>query len=324
MQPKVSIIIPSYNIAQFIKDCLDSLLCQDYQNIEIIVINDGSNDNTQDIVKDYIIKDDRIVLINQINSGVSAARNNGIQYASGDYIMFVDGDDWLSPYAVSTLVKAIQDTSATIIKCGFIFRALDSNRKRRWSYPFVICSGDEAMCNFLCGRIWSASVWGGIYKRQFIMDNQLRFDTKSRIGEDGIFMMQAMLKCKKICNIPNVLYNIRVRPGSASREGVTYSREYKYIDNILGINLFKEYRDVFKLRSLTSSLYRTAFICSSERFYKFYDSLCRLENYQAINNGSNRAKLSLTHRVINILAKNKILFYRTIKLLQSLGYKPLL
>ena len=114
----VSVIIPAYNIEDYIGRCLDSVLSQTYKNLEILVVDDGSSDCTGEILDDYEKKDQRIRVIHKENGGVSSARNIGIEAATGDYIGFVDGDDLMEPEMYKTLVNLLKEENADIAHCG--------------------------------------------------------------------------------------------------------------------------------------------------------------------------------------------------------------
>ena len=119
-EPKISIIVPAYNVENYIENCLISIRNQTYKNIEVLVVNDGSSDNTLDIILDFIKTDERFIVINQINSGVAIARKNGIKNATGDYIGFVDGDDTIEPNMYETLVSNAEKYNADISHCGYM------------------------------------------------------------------------------------------------------------------------------------------------------------------------------------------------------------
>ena len=119
MEPLLSIIIPAFNIEQYISRALDSLINQSYKNIEVIVVNDGSTDSTGGIIDSYVKKDNRIKVIHKNNEGVSIARNTGIHLAKGDYIGFVDGDDTVDDDMFETLIKNAIDYNADISHCGY-------------------------------------------------------------------------------------------------------------------------------------------------------------------------------------------------------------
>ena len=97
---KVSIIVPIYNVEQYLAKCIESLIQQTYKNIEILLVNDGSKDNSEKIMQQYAEKDERIVCLNKVNGGLSDARNYGLKYATGEYCLFIDSDDWLAVHAV--------------------------------------------------------------------------------------------------------------------------------------------------------------------------------------------------------------------------------
>ena len=105
---KVSIIVPIYNCSSFLNECIDSILSQSYKNFELLLINDGSTDNSQEIIESYAIKDSRIRFFPQENQGVSVARNKGIQEAKGDFLLFVDGDDWIDSNALTHLITKME------------------------------------------------------------------------------------------------------------------------------------------------------------------------------------------------------------------------
>ena len=115
----VSVIIPAYNIEDYIGRCLDSIISQTYKNLEIIVVDDGSRDHTGEILDNYAKKDRRIKVIHKENGGVSSARNKGIEAAEGDYIGFIDGDDLIEPEMYKTLVDLLEEENADIAHCGY-------------------------------------------------------------------------------------------------------------------------------------------------------------------------------------------------------------
>lgn len=123
MKPLVSIIVPVYNVAKYLPRCLDSILCQTYQNLEIILVNDGSTDSSSQILHRYASKDPRIILINQKNQGQSTARNAGLQKATGTYISFVDGDDELSPHFIEKLLQGFTPATSLSV-CGIHYKRL--------------------------------------------------------------------------------------------------------------------------------------------------------------------------------------------------------
>lgn len=189
----VSIIIPVYNGEKFINRCVDSLLSQTYKNFEVILVNDGSTDNSLKIIKEYSKKYENIICINQNNQGASIARNNGIKKAKGQYIMFVDIDDYVEKDYVKKLQKTIKNNDVCI--SGF-------NR--------VV--GDKIIYSKIPKNvIWSAfkytSTWGKIYKTDFIKENKISFLNDYKIGEDLYFNITVLSKTNKISILEYAGYN---------------------------------------------------------------------------------------------------------------------
>lgn len=118
---KVSIIVPIYNVEQYLAKCIESLIQQTYKNIEILLVNDGSKDNSEKIMQQYAEKDERIVCLNKVNGGLSDARNYGLRYATGEYCLFIDSDDWLAVHAVEACVNKVKETGAEVVAFDMIY-----------------------------------------------------------------------------------------------------------------------------------------------------------------------------------------------------------
>ena len=117
-QPLISVIIPVYGVEKYIAQCLDSIINQTYKNLEVIVVNDGTKDRSAEIAKEYATKDSRIKVYDFQNGGLSVARNRGLEIATGDYISYIDSDDWLDTKMYETLLKAAMKNDADMVKCG--------------------------------------------------------------------------------------------------------------------------------------------------------------------------------------------------------------
>ncbi len=208
---KVNIVVPVYNKQKQIKRCLNSLINQTYKSLEIIVIDDGSTDKSYEICKKYENKDRRIKVIKKINEGVDIARHTGIKHCTGDYVTFVDSDDYLSKDAVELLVKALEKENADIVfgnmervigKLGLI-----KKKKQKDIYQNKIISHDEFIDEHLksfCG--WGeipVTMWGKLYKRKLFKNVT---PTRLKYEEDLCFNLQVMPKAKKIVSIPNFIY----------------------------------------------------------------------------------------------------------------------
>lgn len=215
---KISVIIPVYNIEQYIQECISSILNQTHKNLEIIIINDGSTDGSKDICTQASTKDARIKLINQENRGVSAARNAGLEIATGDYITFVDGDDSAPPEYIEHLLSMTRDSTIDIVtsktKSGDIGLSTEPS-------TLSTISGKEAAIRLMHQRILNGPM-GKLIKRDLL--NTIRFQEDLKVGEDLVLNYQILRKANLVATSNARLYTYRERQGSASRSKNTESR----------------------------------------------------------------------------------------------------
>lgn len=204
-----SIIVPIYNVAAYLSQCLESLKTQDYTDFKVICVNDGSTDCSREILSEWAGKMPQIRVIDRENGGLSAARNTGLETASGDYVVFVDSDDWVEPTMLSRLAEEAHGEDMICFAC----RKSDSGatdtlipeQNDGWSY-YNRHALEHHEVPFVC-------VWQRCYRREFLLKNGLHF-REGILHEDNEFTPRACLKATSIKVIPDVLYNYRVRPGS--------------------------------------------------------------------------------------------------------------
>ena len=175
MTPKVSILVPCYNVEKYLTQCLDSIVNQTLKDIEIIVINDGSTDSTLDIIKSYAKKDKRIKIIDKPNEGYGKSMNRGLDAASGEYIGIVESDDWVDADMFQDLVKIADENNADIVKSNFYTYTTEKGDEFCKSFPTyaenrILKPIDNKSVFFIQPSIWSA-----IYKRDFLIKNKIRF-----------------------------------------------------------------------------------------------------------------------------------------------------
>lgn len=208
---KISVIIPVYNVEKYLRICLESILNQNFKGYEIILINDGSTDNSLNICREYEKKYSNIIVINEENSGPSAARNKGLEYAKGKYISFIDSDDELLPNYFKILYDTAEKNKCDVLTCGyntgkntadikpnFIFNKIMSGRE------FILSNKKIHSNNDLCFP------WRYFYKRSIIKDGKVKFNTNITIGEDTVFSLEAILKSKRVMAIEDILYSHRI------------------------------------------------------------------------------------------------------------------
>lgn len=187
---KLSIIIPVYNTEKYLKECIESILAQNYVNFEAIFIDDGSQDDSFAIINDFVKRDNRLKLYHQKNAGVSAARNLGLRYATGDYIAFIDSDDTISPDYLDRLYRCAIQYSLDMVFSGIIYTNNNGEKSR------VVLEGgllslltENDLIHFFKTPLLTSPV-SKLYKRQIICDNNLQFDTTISFAEDKDFNLQ--------------------------------------------------------------------------------------------------------------------------------------
>lgn len=192
---KVSIIVPVYNVEKYIEKCLSSLISQSYKNIEIILINDGSKDNSGKICDKYKRKDPRIKVIHKENAGVSEARNSGIQKATGEYLCFVDADDFVMNDYIEYLHQLIVKGSSDIAICTKMFS--NFNEKQTSNEVIESLDGENSIIRILNYRM-PIGVYSRIFKKDLIDDNRIRFLKDVYMGEGFNFNVACFQKAKKV------------------------------------------------------------------------------------------------------------------------------
>ena len=204
MNKLLSIIIPVYNGEKYIEKCLDSVLSQTYSNIEVIIINDGSTDNSYQILQEYAKQDNRIFLLNQENAGSSLTRNTGIKYSKGEYITFVDVDDYLEIDAYEKVMNKLQDDidiACFSVSCDYT--------KENYSINKILKSGifskDEAVIELFNKDIFNA-LWNKVYKVSLIK-NKDYFPHEFNQGEDLIFNCKVFKQANKILLMNDIFYH---------------------------------------------------------------------------------------------------------------------
>lgn len=224
-QLKISTIIPIYNAEKYLRRCLDSVISQSYANIEIILVNDGSTDNSGVICDEYKQNDTRIKVLHKQNSGVSEARNSALDLVEGDYIHFVDADDWIEKDTYKKLVQLIDldNTNYDIIK----FYGYNSNNDIINKIPFKGCYSDKELEDIILSYVGSLN-FGGLFimgvpwlyliNNQLIQDHHIRFNKDLSRCEDRLFIITTLLQAKNLLIIDDVFYHYETSAGSLSNK----------------------------------------------------------------------------------------------------------
>ena len=267
MDPKISIIIPVYNAEKYLRECLNTLTAQSFTDFEVILINDGSQDQSGSICKEYVKKDRRFRYIQQANMGVSAARNTGLDASKGETVTFIDSDDWIPATALEMLYTEYKNKCADLVVADMIFvrngqekririfNKTSVNDDKYWinqyqksciGYGYKINSGGTRETTGL------GSMGNKLYRRDIIEKNHLRFDLfVMGIYEDNLFVLHYLEYCKRVSYIAEPVYYYRKVIGSNSRG---------YKENTLEINdrIFSRINSFIELKS-DKDTFRKAF-----------------------------------------------------------------
>lgn len=203
---KVSVVVPIYNVEKYLNRCLQSIINQSYKNIEIILVNDGSTDNSLQIAEEEEKNDSRIKIITQKNQGLSMARNTGIQHATGEYICFVDSDDFVHKDYVKCLIENLEENDSDISVCDYLYI---NEKDETWSKKNKvekIFSNLEAINDLLVGnQETEVMAWNKLYKLSLFKENNIFFP-KGKLHEDNFTTYKLYYYAKKISLIPDKLY----------------------------------------------------------------------------------------------------------------------
>lgn len=201
-QATVSIIIPVYNAEAYLDRCLTGVTRQTYQNLEVILVDDGSYDSSFKICKEYQDRDKRIQLIQKKNEGVSKARNTGIQMSSGKYILFVDADDEIEKTYVEVLARHMRDNELAI--CAYIRQGKE--RKSIVYQQDGALSRETLFLHTFCSNLIGGACWNKMFSAELIRRHKLQFEVSVSMGEDMLFLGEYYRVCKKVIYLPECLY----------------------------------------------------------------------------------------------------------------------
>ncbi len=247
---KLSIIVPVYNAEIYLDKCIASLLSQTVENFEILLVNDGSTDSSLEICNRYASKDKRIRVFSQENSGQSKARNVGLDNAVGEFITFVDSDDWVDSDYYEKLIRAAVLYNADVA-CGSIIRERKNSRKFRINYT------DERCFVFAQDKIDAARVpnmcyvWNKVYRASFLKDINLRF-IEGMFFEDVDFVTRAVYFSNKIVTVPGTFYHYFVNPNSTVKS--MRKSDKKRFDSIVSKQYMLEFFRKYNLTSRPKNL----------------------------------------------------------------------
>lgn len=325
---KISIIVPVYNVEQYLEECINSIINQTYKNIEVLLIDDGSTDGSGEICRKYNDKYEYITSIYQKNKGVCAARNIGLYKATGKYICFIDSDDYIDSEYIQKLYYEVKLYDLDIAYCNF--KLFDENKelgKKEKNYLITQkgISGLKYQLLRFKNNDWDCYACMGMYKKQFLLDNHLSFYQKDRLlYEDVLFTNKILLKAKKVKFISYYGYNYRNRyQGSLCRQKPnkwTITSYYNIMEEF--IYLYKISIDEKEKLVIGQTLYKVLASLLESIYYS--DELDKNKYYKIIANSGIKSilrKSIITKRDLikcMIFNTNLKLYYQFFKLKQKI------
>ena len=215
--PKVSILVPCYNVERYLHECMDSIVCQTLKDIEIVCLNDGSTDNTQNILKEYAANDERIVLIDKPNSGYGATMNIGLKAAKGKYIGIVESDDYIECDMFENLYNAAEKHELDLVRCLYTVhdevhnQVYIKNDTDYYTCNTVFCPKEQANIFFI-----APAIWAGLYKKDFLVENDIRFlETPGASFQDTSFAFKVYASAERMMVLSKALHHYRINDNSS-------------------------------------------------------------------------------------------------------------
>ena len=302
--PKVSVIVPIYNVEKYLEKCINSLLSQTLEDIQIILVNDGSKDNSGNIAKEYEKNNkDRVIYVEKENGGLSDARNYGLKYATGDFIAFLDSDDYIEKNAYEEMYNKAIEENSDYVECDFIWEFPNKIRVDK-QYPY---KNKKEMLSFV-----RVVAWNKLIKRQLIIDNNLEFPKGLRY-EDVEFTYKLIPFINKFAYVDKPFIHYVQREGSiANVQNERTAEIFNVLDNVIEFykknNIYEEYRNELEYN------YARYLLCSSlKRMCKIKDKTIRekllTESWERLNLNFPNWKENVILKTVNI-GKNK--YMRTV------------
>mgnify|MGYP004514951015 CR=1 FL=1 len=274
----VSVIVPVYNVEPYLKKCISSILCQTYKELEVIIVDDGSTDDSLSICKKFECSDNRVKVFHQENAGVSAARNFALEIMSGSYVLFVDADDWIESNMVEILVNELKkDKLSDVVFCGYKEIEDSTNKVLKSINPDSLgrVKKEDGVAEIF--GIYSTMLWNKLF-RTTLLEKKVLFDQSLKIGEDELWMVEVLKNCRSIILIGEALYNYRYRFTGVSKDfTISDARMTDYESQKKVLQAIADYHSDYLTQCAQKRLYYTGQkimkIAYYERRYDIYEMI---------------------------------------------------
>ena len=331
---KISIIVPIYNAENFLVKCIDSLINQTYTDTEIILVNDGSTDSTIEILNCYEKQYENIKVIHKTNEGCDIARNKGLDISTGEFIIFVDADDYLLKNCCETVISAIINTKADFLCFGAKFYSNSKKSKIGFRYSCKEILGSDILLDFLLSGEIKVVIWNKIYRKSTIEKFKIRFpDNRSggdRSGGDSLFTMTVALHSNYAILIPGLFYchssvnplsftnNLTVEHFISSIEVLNFKRRL-LIQNDL-FNKYELYFEIHSAKTMTHLVFLSALnINNYNEFDKCANIIINSKNWTSLRKiGITKLPLNITLRIVLCNQRRLVWFFA--KAIKHLGF----
>ena len=284
----ISVIVPVYNAEKYINRCIDSILCQTYEDFELILVNDGSKDSSLAILREYEATDRRIKVIDQPNKGVAGARNTGLKAATGDFLLYVDADDWIEKNAIKIAFE--QSNNADIVFFGSDNASNPEKVKTSIKIEREIWDQERQMLEFMKHKRMTGMLWNKLIRRS--LTKGISFNEKTGYGEDAEFLWQVLKKSKKMVVTNEILYHHVLEQTSISHLSFS-DKKYSAIPMWESIckEVKKDYPQFFKLA-------KQDLMCAA--VYGMYEARsCKYDNKVKIKHMRQIARKNILHFLIS-------------------------
>lgn len=273
--PKLSIIIPAYNVEAFLPQCLNSIFSQDYADYEVLCVDDGSTDGTPELLQSYAAEHPNLRVLTQSNQGMSTARNYGLKEAKGEYVLFVDSDDWLCEGALSILAAAFDNEDVVCFNAKKYIEKTDEYKDNHSPSIDGVVKGWDYFneVRLISSEIHFVCIWQRAYYRAFLEENKLSFAEGIRRAEDDLFTTMVMYHAQTLKVIEDCLYVYRVRDNSITTS-VDVNRWYdsmKVQEILAGFFVPLEGVDKTAIYRVMASNYINLFSINTKRLYSNHD-----------------------------------------------------